>query len=139
MTDADDLQQNPTLESLSPAQQRALVAILEGKTITAAAEAASVGRTTVHRWLKYDLIFKAALSAARKELWLATCRRLDCLTVKAVECVEKAIETGDVRAALEVLKGLQVFDRVSIESKDPVDLPWEAEMLARTADSVGRS
>jgi transposase-like protein len=52
--------QNATPESLTPAQDTAIVALLAGKTITDAATAAGVDRATVHRWLKDDLAFLAA-------------------------------------------------------------------------------
>ena len=50
-------QHNTTLfRGLSPAQENALAALLAGNTVTAAAEKASVDRTTIYHWLRnpYD-------------------------------------------------------------------------------------
>jgi transposase-like protein len=50
---------NPTL-TLSPCQLAALEALLAGKTVTDAAAAAGVDRSTLHAWLKTDFPFQAA-------------------------------------------------------------------------------
>jgi transposase-like protein len=52
---------------LSGAQEKAIEALLAGKSVTEAAIAAGVDRTTVHRWLK-DVRFEVALGRARREL-----------------------------------------------------------------------
>ena len=50
---SDMLPQNATSGgNLTPPQEKALAALLSGKTVTAAAEAAGVDRTTVYRWLR---------------------------------------------------------------------------------------
>jgi hypothetical protein len=61
---------------LSPTQQQALAALLAGSTVTAAADAEGVDRTTVHRWLRSDYDFQAAMNRARRELRDATASRL---------------------------------------------------------------
>ena len=45
---------------LKPRQQAVLERLLAGETVTAAARAAKVDRSTVHRWLKEDYTFGAA-------------------------------------------------------------------------------
>src|SRR5438046_1747190 len=63
------MQQNATpAGTLSGTQERALTMLLSGKSITDAATAAEVDRTTVHRWLKEDFGFQAALNRGRREL-----------------------------------------------------------------------
>lgn len=104
------LPQNATPgDDLLPAQQKALAALLAGQTITAAAKAAGVDRTTVHRWLRdrYKPAFPDALERGRRELRQATEARLLAMASKATDCLEEAMEEGDGKAAaLALLKGL---------------------------------
>jgi hypothetical protein len=95
---------------LSAAQQKAIGAILAGKSITEAAIAAEVNRTTLHRWLN-DAHFDCVLSRSRRELREAMRARLLALGDKAIDAVEQSIAEGDANAALAVLKGLAWFSR----------------------------
>ncbi len=79
-------------------------AMLSGETVTAAAKTANVNRATVHRWLN-DPDFLAALNSHRSELRDTQHHRLARLASKAIELVEQALEDGDIRTALAVLRG----------------------------------
>lgn len=103
------LPQNATLgEGLSPTQEKALVALLAGQTVTAAAKAAEVDRTTIYRWLhdSYRPDFRLALQRGRQELRQAAEARLMAMADKAADCLEGALTLGDAKAALALLKGL---------------------------------
>ena len=101
-------QNTPPDDGLSPAQQNALLALLAGQTVTAAAKAAGVDRTTVHRWLRHSKhrAFRAALEEGRRELRRAMSARLLALLPKAADCLDAALAEGDSKAALALLKGL---------------------------------
>jgi hypothetical protein len=114
-------------DMLSPAQVKVLAELLTGKTITAAAAAAGVERVTVHRWLREDFAFQAAWNRDRQELHREAYARLERLAAKAVDCLEKAIDGGDVKAALVVAKGMGFLAPKTLESDD-------AEVLATQAD-----
>ena len=103
--------QNDTLSPLSPAQVKVLAEMLTGKTITDAATAAGVERITVHRWLRENFAFQAAWNRDRQELRRETYARLERLAAKAADCLEKAIDGGDVKAALEIIKGTGILGR----------------------------
>jgi hypothetical protein len=51
-------------------------------------------------------------------------------TIVNVDCLEKAIDQGDVKAALEVLKRLRLFAPGPIGSDDPAELASEAQVEA---------
>jgi hypothetical protein len=55
-------------QTLSPAQAQALASLAAGQTVSDAAQAAHVDRTTVYRWLNNDPIFAAEFNAARLEV-----------------------------------------------------------------------
>ncbi len=92
--------------TLPPQQTQALASLLVGQTVTAAADAAGVDRTTVHRWLREDWDFQAALNRARREFRDGLRAHLENVAERAVQAVNEAIEAGDVKVALVVLKGL---------------------------------
>ena len=87
-------------------QQAALTALLSGQTVTAAAAAVGVARTTLHRWLREDEAFAAAYNGRRAELRDAAHARLLGLADKALAALERALDEGDTRAAAAVLRGL---------------------------------
>ena len=54
--------------SLTPAQIKALAVLSLGQSVSDAARAAGIDRTTVHRWLHFDPLFSAEYNAARLEM-----------------------------------------------------------------------
>jgi len=92
--------QNTTPEKLTAQQERVLERLLTGETVTAAAEAVGVDRSTVHRWLREDLKFQAAYNRQRRELQEAYAARMLSLADHAIATVEHAITNGDLRASL---------------------------------------
>lgn len=78
---------------LSPAQRRAVVAVLASRTVTAAAEKAEVSLRTLTRWLA-DPAFQEALAAAEADLLAVTTRQLLSSTMAALGVVG-TIMTGD--------------------------------------------
>ena len=92
-------------ETLSAVQELALVALLAGKNATEAAQAAGVDRTTLWRW-QSDFTFQAAHNRGRRELSAAMTARLSALAEKAAGTVEGAIDKGDAKTALAVIRGL---------------------------------
>ena len=101
------MQQNAAL--LSRSQEAAMQALLSGEQITAAAKTAKVNRSTLHRWLK-EPEFLAALNTCRSELREAQHDRLASLASSAIEVIEQALEEGDARTALAVLRGVALLD-----------------------------
>jgi transposase-like protein len=54
--------------ALRPKQLQAIDALLLGKTITASAEETGVDQSTLHRWLREDYRFQAALNQRIRDL-----------------------------------------------------------------------
>ena len=82
---------------------------------------------TLHRWLREDCAFQAARNRDRNELRRAAYHRLEKLAAKAAECLEKAIDGGDVKAALEIVKGMGILAPNPIGSEDASELALEAK------------
>ena len=120
-------------EELTSTQLAALEALIAGATVTAAAGTAGVNRVTVHRWLRDDFSFQAAFNQARRDLREAAMARLLKLGDLAVGTVQEAVEQGDVRVAVAVLKGLGLLSERAIEVGpcDPKKLNSLAEKQAQ--------
>jgi hypothetical protein len=126
----DETRRDEVKENISSAQAAVVEAMLGGKTITDAATAVGVDRSTVHRWLKDDFAFQAELNRGRRETRQAAFRNLERLAAKAAECLAKALDQGDVKAALEILKRADFLKLTSIGSEDAAALAAEAQMQA---------
>jgi hypothetical protein len=120
---------------LSSKQQLAVDLLLQGKTDQEAASAVEVTRETVNRWRNRNPYFQAVLNRRRKELWEGAHERMRCLVNKAVETLENSLDEGNLRAAVEILKGLGIYGKVE-PPQGPVDpelVMWrEAQEWART-------
>ena len=127
-------------EELTPTQLTALEALAAGSTVATAAVTAGVNRVTLHRWLRDDFSFQAALNRARRDLREATMARLLKLGESAAGTVEEAVTQGDVRVAMAVLKGLGILSEhaAKVGSCDPEQLSALAESRAQT-DALLRS
>jgi hypothetical protein len=115
-------QTNAAAKELSPQQIAALDSLLAGSSVTDAAAAAGVVRSTVHDWLRNSFAFQAALNRGRRDLRQAVLHRLDRIANNATECIDKAIQGGDVKAAMEIVKRLDFFTSRHIGSDDAAEL-----------------
>jgi len=95
---------NKNAQKLSSKQLMAIDMILTGLNDREVAESIGVGRNTVNKWRNHDEDFQAELNERRKALNEATQNRIRSLTQKALDAIEYALDRGDARIALEVLK-----------------------------------
>ncbi len=114
---------------LEPRQIAALEALLGGKTASEAAREADVDRRTLYRWQQTDSAFQAALTRARREAREATMARLERLAESATSSVEQAVDQGDVRTAMAVLRGLGLLDGTppNFGPDNPAEVARESE------------
>jgi AcrR family transcriptional regulator len=93
-------------ENLPPDQRAVLELLLQGRSVSESAQSAGVGRRTVYNWFKKDPAFAALYNQWHEEM-KETCRsRLLVLSGKATIALEKALEAGDAKSALQLLKGI---------------------------------
>ena len=107
---------------LGPDQQTALESLLMGKSIAETARSAGVSRMAIYRWLKHDAEFRTAFNQWQDHLRESCRSRLQALTDKATDAVEKALEAGDARTALQLLKGLGMLKEHPPEPTDPMEV-----------------
>lgn len=90
--------------NLSQAHTLALESLMSGATTVDAARAAGVDRSTLYRWRRDHDAFRAAFAGARNDLREELSTRLLVLGTKAVEVASGALDLGDVRVALAILR-----------------------------------
>ena len=100
---------------LSPAQIVYLRALGAGKTIAAAAEEAGVTRRTAYRW-QADPRFAELLSAWRSQSMESARHQLLTMAEQATVAVSIALQKGDVRVAMALLKGMGILSPKAHES-----------------------
>lgn len=88
---------------LTPRQQQAVELLALGKSKTEVASEVGVSRQQLHRWDK-NVYFRAAFSKRHAELWQENKERLRGLAGKAVAVIESELESGNLKAAVELLK-----------------------------------
>ena len=93
--------------------------------------------TTLWRW-RHDFAFRAEYNREKRELRDAVCGRLEKLAAAAADCLKKAVEAGDTKISLEVVKSLGLLSPRAIDSDDPRELEKEAELCAREREGDRR-
>lgn len=88
-------------KDLTPAQRRAVAALLTERTARAAAEKAKIAERTLYRWLA-DPDFNRALSEAEGEVIAGATRRLLQLQDKAIDAVDDVFKDGETSAAVKL-------------------------------------
>jgi len=68
------------------------------------AEAIGANRSTITEWRNHNVYFQAELNKRRKEVWETTIDEMRSLLSGALKTVKQAIDQGDAKIALEVLK-----------------------------------
>jgi AcrR family transcriptional regulator len=107
--------------ALKPKQRTVLELLLTGMSISEAARSCGVDRGTVHRWLRDDGAFQAALNRGQRTLRRASEARLEVLAAEALDAVRRAVQDGDARTAIGLLRGLGMLSGQlrEIGSEDP--------------------
>lgn len=85
---------NGRREGITPAQQRAISALLEARDIRSAAVAAGVGERSLYRWMS-DEDFQQELQHAQRMLLEGTLRRLAHLSAMAIDVLERGMREAE--------------------------------------------
>jgi hypothetical protein len=118
-------QQKPTWKPLSIAQENAIDLLILGKSDREVADTVGVNRTTIWEWRTAHPLVMATLERRRAEVWRQPQERLRSLLAKAVENLAAAVEGGDLKASIEVLKAVGMYGNGTmhaIHEQDPEPL-----------------
>jgi hypothetical protein len=108
-TKPDTSRQAPRWKPLSPAQEAAITLYLAGQSDGDVAEAVGVTRQTCNEWRNQHVVFIAELEKRRADLWRSSAERLRSGITKAIENLLGAVEAGDLKASLALLKAVDLY------------------------------
>jgi hypothetical protein len=115
--------QNRTDNRLTPAQKRAIAALLSSRSVSEAADVAKIARSTLNRWLQDDT-FRLALAEAEDGIIDGATRRLTSLIDKSIAALEGMLDNpqtpvfAKLRAAEAVIEhAIRLRELRSIEQR----------------------
>jgi len=119
-------------QNLPAAKQTALQHLLQGRSLKDTAQSTGVDRRTIYRWLKKDPAFRAVYNQWHDEMKESCRSRLLALGDKAADALEKALDGGDAKSALQLLKGIGLLSPVPDRATEEQDVRKEAELEAKS-------
>jgi hypothetical protein len=108
-TNPDNSRQVPRWKPLSPAQEAAITLYLAGRSDAEVAAAVGVTRQTCNEWRHHHVVFMAELEKRRADLWRSSTERLRSGITKAIENLLGAVEAGDLKASIALLKTVDLY------------------------------
>ena len=121
-------------KELTPAQIKAVHAIVAARDVRAAAAACGTPERTLHRWLQGEM-FKAAIAEQEVLIVDYATRRLLLLQDKAIDTIEGVLDSAEVPASVRLRAALGMLD-TAIKLRELRDLEirltaLEAALLAK--------
>ena len=105
------------LKNLTATQEKALLLLASGETVTATAEAVGVSRQTVSEWTNRDAEFIAALNSVRQEILDAGADRLRNMVGAALDAVEAGINSEELSAKDRSSLGMALLKQVGLSER----------------------
>ena len=104
-------------KSLTATQEKALLLLASGETVTATAEAVGVSRQTVSEWTNRDAEFIAALNSVRQEILDAGADRLRNMVGAALDAVEAGMNSEELSAKDRASLGMALLKQVGLSER----------------------
>jgi hypothetical protein len=102
----------PTFPPLTPEQEQAIALMLAGQSTSDIATALQLSPDDVQHWRHEHPVFVARLNQQKRMLWDEAQDRLRALVPEAIATLEKAMQQRSVKAAVELLKIVQLHGQV---------------------------
>jgi hypothetical protein len=109
LSDLERLQATQGEDNLTPAQHRAVIALLEYPTVKEAAEATGVHKATLYKWLQVP-DFQAAYREARRQAISRATARLQQISSEAVEALWEIVADRGQQGASRVGAARVILD-----------------------------
>jgi len=105
------------LKNLTATQEKALLLLASGETVTATAEAVGVSRQTVSEWTNRDAEFIAALNSVRQEILDAGADKLRGMVEKALDAVEAGFDSEELSTKDKASLGMALLKQVGLSER----------------------
>jgi hypothetical protein len=120
-TKPDTSRQAPRWKPLSPAQEAAITLYLAGHSDADVAEAVGVTRQTCNAWRHQHVVFMVELEKRRADLWRSSAERLRSGLTKAVDNLLGAVDSGDLKASIALLKAVDLYGHAAMNHITALD------------------
>jgi hypothetical protein len=97
--------------ALTSEQTRAAIALAQGRTVTATADAIGVHRSTLYNWFKEDPAFRRAVDEIRRERYERLNDEMRDLESLALSRVRRILEEDSAPAAIQLRAAMLVLNR----------------------------
>lgn len=124
-----------TAPGLGVRQQAALDLLCCGTSVAETARTAGVSRVTIYNWIRHDPVFRAAYNQWQEEMEESCRARLAMLTGKATMALEKALEAGDAKAAVQLLRGMGIIRASERRATDSQEVRRRAGVEAKKLEN----
>jgi transposase-like protein len=126
--------------TLSPVQARVVAALAQGASITEAARAGGIHRSTIYNWLQSEPEFRTAVQESRAEFAQYIRAELRELTTLAVSTLRQLLVNADTPPAIRLRAAtavLQAGVRYQVTEDSPAYMleSWRLNALARKAEA----
>lgn len=98
------------MEPFTQSQIIVFRALASGATITAAAELASISRTTIYEWMQ-DIAFQRAIAYAQQEFAITIRDRMQALAAKALDKLEAILDNPKASPSVQLKAALAILNR----------------------------
>jgi transposase-like protein len=92
-------------------QAQVVASLAQGHTVTRAATAAGIHRSTIHNWLRASTEFRTALEEARRRFTASIADQLNELSAAALQTLRTLLESPDTPPAVRLKAALAVLER----------------------------
>jgi transposase-like protein len=97
--------------NLSPIQVQVVAALAEGRSVTRAAAAAGIHRSTIHNWMRTSKEFRDAVNQARDHFFECINEQLNELSAVALDTLRQLLTSPDTPPSLRLQAALAVLER----------------------------
>jgi len=105
------------LGNLSPIQVQVVAALAEGRSVTRAAAAAGIHRSTIHNWMRFSEEFRDAVNQARSHFFECVNDQLNELSAVALDTLRQLLTSPDTPPSIRLQAALAVLERPG--NRDP--------------------
>ena len=112
--------------ALSAAQTKAALSLAYGGTVTAAADAIGVHRSTIYNWFKSDPNFKQAVEEIRRDRYERLNDQMRELESLALARLRRLLEDDSVPASVQLRAALAILNR---PKESPVHEDWNVPRM----------
>jgi transposase-like protein len=97
--------------NLKPIQVQVIAALAEGRSVTRAAAAVGIHRSTIHNWMRTSKEFRDAVNQARDHFFECVNDQLNELSAVALDTVRQLLTSPDTPPSLRLQAALAVLQR----------------------------